>query len=74
MMRSLVEWIGDALLESRIVEQALSRKDFKMKFHHSVDGIIENWGLIKYAEITKQERDICLRVRKDHQCRYKWFI
>lgn len=56
MMRSLVEWIGDVLLESRIVEQALSRKDFKMKFHHSVDGIIENWGMIKYAEITKQEK------------------
>lgn len=55
-MKSIIEWIGDALLESRIMEQSLSRKDFKMKFHHSVDGIIENWALIRYAEIAKQEK------------------
>ena len=56
MMKSLVEWLGDALLESRIMEQAMTRKDFKMKFHHSIDRIIENWCMIRYAEVTGQEK------------------
>mgnify|MGYP007004254265 CR=1 FL=1 len=55
-MRSLVEWLGDTLLESRIMEQAMTRKDFKMKFHHSIDRIIENWCMIRYAEVTGQEK------------------
>lgn len=58
-MRSLVEWLGDALLESRVMEQAVTRSNFKNNARGQIDNLIENWCIIRWARQTGDEK--CIR-------------
>ena len=55
-MKSLVEWLGDALLESRVMEQAVTRSNFKNNARGQIDNLIENWCIIKWARQTGDEK------------------
>lgn len=51
-MKSLGRWISDTLLESGVLEHAMSRRDYKMRVSGQVNNIIENWCMIRLARKT----------------------
>lgn len=57
-MKNIIEWIGDVLLESRVMEQAVSRRRFKDVARRQIDNIIENWCMILWARRTGDEKYI----------------
>lgn len=54
-MKSIKEYILDAIQESYIFEMAYDRKEIKKRVEGLINQIIENWCLIKYCALYDNE-------------------
>ena len=55
VMKSIKEYILDAIQESYIFEMAYDRKEIKKRVEGLINQIIENWCLIKYCTLYDNE-------------------